>query len=105
MLQWSSWSSSFQLLRSPEGILGAPGASLVSFYLRVGGGIFSKGAEIGADLVGEMSENKLDEERPGAPGVRVVVRVYELQQRMAEMESLRQERRKKGGSWASLEMS
>ena len=40
------------------------GASLVSFYLRVGGGIFSKGAEIGADLVGEMSENKLDEERP-----------------------------------------
>ncbi|CAJ1435491.1 unnamed protein product [Effrenium voratum] len=62
------------------------GASLVSFYLRVGGGIFSKGAEIGADLVGEMSENKMEEER----------RVYELQQRMAEMEALRLERRKKG---------
>ena len=45
------------------------GASLVSFYLRVGGGIFSKGAEIGADLVGEMSENKLDEERPAEPPV------------------------------------
>eukprot|EP00913_Durusdinium_trenchii_P004682 g4347.t1 len=49
------------------------GACLVSFYLRVGGGIFSKGAELGGDLVGEMNESKVDEER----------RVFELQQRMA----------------------
>lgn len=40
---------------------------MVSFYLRVGGGIFSKGAEIGADLVGEMSENKMEEERRWEP--------------------------------------
>jgi len=62
------------------------GASIVSFYLRVGGGIFSKGAEIGADLVSDMSENALDEDR----------RVYELQQRMQEMEKMRQERLAKG---------
>eukprot|EP00931_Biecheleriopsis_adriatica_P050105 TRINITY_DN29003_c0_g1_i1.p1 TRINITY_DN29003_c0_g1~~TRINITY_DN29003_c0_g1_i1.p1 ORF type:complete len:916 (-),score=195.63 TRINITY_DN29003_c0_g1_i1:6-2753(-) len=62
------------------------GASIVSFYLRVGGGIFSKGAEIGGELVGEMQENKMDEDR----------RVYELQQRMAEMQQLQQERKEKG---------
>merc|ERR1719454_1248527 len=62
------------------------GASIVSFYLRVGGGIFSKGAEIGGDLVGEMGDNKKDEER----------RVFELQQRIMELEDQRAERAKKG---------
>jgi len=62
------------------------GASIVSFYLRVGGGIFSKGAEIGGELVGEMEENKKDEER----------RVFELQQRITELEERRKDRIKKG---------
>jgi len=62
------------------------GASIVSFYLRVGGGIFSKGADIGGDLIGEMDEQKSQEEK----------RVFELQQRMMEMEEHRKERLKKG---------
>ncbi|CAE7795872.1 hppA, partial [Symbiodinium necroappetens] len=62
------------------------GACLVSFYLRVGGGIFSKGADLGGDLVGEMSESKFDEER----------RVFELQQRMENIANTRKERLQKG---------
>ncbi|CAE8658280.1 unnamed protein product, partial [Polarella glacialis] len=62
------------------------GASIVSFYMRVGGGIFAKGAELGGDLIGEMTETKMDEER----------RVYELQQRMNEMDKFRKDRKKKG---------
>merc|ERR1719498_706859 len=62
------------------------GSSIVSFYLRVGGSIFAKGAEIGGDLVGEMGDNKKDEER----------RVFELQQRITELEDQRKERAKKG---------
>merc|ERR550514_1835756 len=38
------------------------GASIVSFYLRVGGGIFSKGADIGADLIGSLDEHRETEE-------------------------------------------
>eukprot|EP00928_Gymnodinium_smaydae_P042173 TRINITY_DN2843_c0_g1_i1.p1 TRINITY_DN2843_c0_g1~~TRINITY_DN2843_c0_g1_i1.p1 ORF type:complete len:902 (-),score=213.89 TRINITY_DN2843_c0_g1_i1:89-2794(-) len=62
------------------------GASIVSFYLRVGGGIFAKGAEIGGNLVGEMDEHKVEEER----------RVFELQQRISDLEERRKERLKKG---------
>merc|ERR1719401_161271 len=62
------------------------GASIVSFYLRVGGGIFSKGAQIGGDLIGEMDEHKMQEER----------RVFELQQRIVMLEERRKERKQKG---------
>jgi len=62
------------------------GASIVSFYLRVGGGIFAKGADIGADLIGEMDEHKAEEE----------LKVFQLQKRMAELEDKRKERIRKG---------
>lgn len=62
------------------------GASIVSFYLRVGGGIFAKGAEIGGNLVGEMDDHKQAEER----------RVFELQQRITELEDVKKDRLKKG---------
>ncbi|CAJ1432295.1 unnamed protein product, partial [Effrenium voratum] len=62
------------------------GACIVSFYLRVGGGIFSKGADLGGDLVGEMNESKVDEDR----------RVFSLQQRMESIAKNRKERLRQG---------
>ncbi|CAE8677992.1 unnamed protein product [Polarella glacialis] len=62
------------------------GASIVSFYMRVGGGIFSKGADIGADLVGEMEVSRENED----------YKLFALQQKMVTMEDDRKERAKKG---------